>query len=49
MNRLWVRFEHAGRTGFGTLEGERVREHAGELFGANDATATTHALPTSAC
>ena len=44
MNQLWIRFEHAGRTGFGTLEGERVREHAGDLFGANDATSATHAL-----
>jgi 2-keto-4-pentenoate hydratase/2-oxohepta-3-ene-1,7-dioic acid hydratase in catechol pathway len=42
--RHWIRYRHAGRTAFGTLEGERVREHVGELFGANDATAVTHAL-----
>ncbi|MEP6790437.1 MAG: Rv2993c-like domain-containing protein, partial [Ramlibacter sp.] len=31
---LWVRFEHAGATGFGTLEGERVRVCEGGMFGA---------------
>jgi 2-keto-4-pentenoate hydratase/2-oxohepta-3-ene-1,7-dioic acid hydratase in catechol pathway len=29
----WVRFEHAGRTGFGTLEGDWVRPYAGDMFG----------------
>lgn len=29
---LWVRFDHAGAAGFGTLEGEHVQPHAGDLF-----------------
>ncbi len=29
---LWVRFDRAGRTGFGLLEGDHVRIHAGDLF-----------------
>src|SRR5690242_18848502 len=31
---LWVRFERAGRKGFGTLEGSEVRVHAGVHAGA---------------
>ena len=30
MSTLWVRFTHAGTTGFGTLEGEHVRVYRGE-------------------
>jgi 2-keto-4-pentenoate hydratase/2-oxohepta-3-ene-1,7-dioic acid hydratase in catechol pathway len=30
----WVRFEHQGSTGFGTLAGDTVAEHAGDMFGA---------------
>jgi len=44
MTELWVRYEHAGKTAFGTLADGRVREHVGEPFGAKDATGTTHAL-----
>ncbi len=29
---LWLRFEHAGRTGLGTLEGGTVHVHEGDLF-----------------
>lgn len=29
---LWVRFDHAGAAGFGTLEGEHVQAHVGDLF-----------------
>jgi 2-keto-4-pentenoate hydratase/2-oxohepta-3-ene-1,7-dioic acid hydratase in catechol pathway len=29
---LWVRFEHGGEAGFGTLEGETIQPHAGDLF-----------------
>jgi 2-keto-4-pentenoate hydratase/2-oxohepta-3-ene-1,7-dioic acid hydratase in catechol pathway len=28
----WVRFEHAGREGFGRLDGDRIRVHHGNLF-----------------
>jgi 2-keto-4-pentenoate hydratase/2-oxohepta-3-ene-1,7-dioic acid hydratase in catechol pathway len=31
---LWVRYEHAGREGFGLLDGERIRVHHGDLFAA---------------
>ena len=29
---LWVRYERDGVAGFGTLEGESIQPHAGELF-----------------
>lgn len=29
---LWVRFAHDGATGFGTLEGEAIAVHAGDIF-----------------
>lgn len=31
---LWVRYQHDGAEGFGTLEGDAVRPHAGDLFDA---------------
>ena len=30
----WIRFEHHGKTGFGTLEGDTIIVHSGEMFGA---------------
>jgi len=34
----WIRFEHGGKTGFGTLEGETIAVHTGDLFaGASQA------------
>jgi 2-keto-4-pentenoate hydratase/2-oxohepta-3-ene-1,7-dioic acid hydratase in catechol pathway len=30
----WVRFAHDGATGFGTLEGEAIAVHAGDIFAA---------------
>lgn len=36
----WLRFAHAGAIGFGLLEGAHVHVHAGEMFGANQATGT---------
>ena len=33
MQRHWVRYEHEGQAGFGTLEGARVQVHAGDMFG----------------
>lgn len=32
----WMRYQHRGRDGFGTLDGDRVRPYRGELFGANE-------------
>jgi 2-keto-4-pentenoate hydratase/2-oxohepta-3-ene-1,7-dioic acid hydratase in catechol pathway len=39
----WVRFEHQGQAGFGTLAGDSVAVHAGDLFG--DARPTGQVLP----
>ena len=41
---LWVRFEHAGAEGFGTLEDETVRIHAGAMFDAPAPTGQVLAL-----
>lgn len=32
----WLRFDHAGRLGFGTLEGDRVHERQGDMFGRSE-------------
>lgn len=41
----WVRFTHAGRTGFGTLDDAgRIRVHAGNMFDAPEATDESLAL-----
>ena len=40
----WVRFAHAGATGFGTLEGDRIRVHAGDMFTSPEPTGQTLAL-----
>ena len=37
MQQHWVRFEQAGKTGFGTLSGGGIEEHRGDMFGALDA------------
>ena len=29
----WIRFEHRGQTGFGVLENDGIRVHAGDMFG----------------
>ena len=39
----WVRFERAGATGFGTLDGEQIAEYRGDMFDAPQATG--HVLP----
>jgi 2-keto-4-pentenoate hydratase/2-oxohepta-3-ene-1,7-dioic acid hydratase in catechol pathway len=39
----WVRFEHQGSVGFGTLDGDTVAVHEGDLFAG--ARATDHTLP----
>jgi 2-keto-4-pentenoate hydratase/2-oxohepta-3-ene-1,7-dioic acid hydratase in catechol pathway len=37
----WVRFRHGNGEAFGTLAGDTVHVHSGELFGANAATGET--------
>ena len=44
MHNRWVRFEHAGKIGFGTLADTRVHEHSGDMFGHAQATGTVHSL-----
>jgi 2-keto-4-pentenoate hydratase/2-oxohepta-3-ene-1,7-dioic acid hydratase in catechol pathway len=44
MNKHWVRFSQAGSVGFGTLEGDRVRVHEGDLFAGAEPTRVTYAL-----
>lgn len=40
----WVRYEHAGAAGFGTLEGDTITVHSGDMFGANQPTGERFAL-----
>jgi 2-keto-4-pentenoate hydratase/2-oxohepta-3-ene-1,7-dioic acid hydratase in catechol pathway len=40
----WIRFEHAGATGFGTLEDKRIAVHEGDMFAAPTATGETLSL-----
>ena len=28
----WIRFEQGGKTGFGTLEGDTIAVHTGDMF-----------------
>jgi 2-keto-4-pentenoate hydratase/2-oxohepta-3-ene-1,7-dioic acid hydratase in catechol pathway len=41
---LWVRFEAGGETGFGTLDGEGVKVHSGDMFGGAMPSGETLAL-----
>jgi len=41
---LWARFERAGEAGFGTLAGESIDIHTGDMFGAAEASGETAAL-----
>jgi len=40
----WIRFEHAGQTGFGTLEEDRITVHEGDMFSSPTPTSRTLAL-----
>ncbi len=40
----WIRFEHAGQAGFGTLEGDTITVHEGDMFAGARATSKTLAL-----
>jgi 2-keto-4-pentenoate hydratase/2-oxohepta-3-ene-1,7-dioic acid hydratase in catechol pathway len=44
MQQKWIRFERAGRTGFGTVVGDEVREHRGDMFGESQPTGIVFAL-----
>ena len=37
----WIRFERQGQAGFGTLDGETIRVHDGDMFEAPRPTAQT--------
>jgi 2-keto-4-pentenoate hydratase/2-oxohepta-3-ene-1,7-dioic acid hydratase in catechol pathway len=40
----WARFRsHDGRVGFGTVDGSRIEEYAGDMFGSPQPTGATHA------
>ena len=28
----WIRFQHSGRTAFGTIEGDAIAVHEGDMF-----------------
>ncbi|MFQ6017189.1 MAG: fumarylacetoacetate hydrolase family protein [Kiloniellaceae bacterium] len=40
----WIRFEHGGKSGFGTLEGDTITEHEGDIFAGPRKTSRTVAL-----
>ena len=40
----WLRFDHRGDVGFGTLEGETIAVYTGDMFDAPVATSQTLAL-----
>jgi 2-keto-4-pentenoate hydratase/2-oxohepta-3-ene-1,7-dioic acid hydratase in catechol pathway len=40
----WIRFEHQGQAGFGVLENDSIRVHAGDMFGGARPTGATVSL-----
>ena len=42
----WLRFEHEGRTGFGTVDGDTIQVHSGDMFDAPQATGKALSLGT---
>jgi len=44
MHQRWIRYELDGHIGFGALEGERVLEHRGDMFGDREPTGRSFAL-----
>ena len=40
----WLRFEEAGKIGFGTLEGDRIAVHEGDMFAGAKASGQSVAL-----
>ena len=41
---IWCRFEVDGRIAYGLVDGDRIREVEGDLFGENTVTSVSHAL-----
>jgi 2-keto-4-pentenoate hydratase/2-oxohepta-3-ene-1,7-dioic acid hydratase in catechol pathway len=41
---LWIRFEHGGTAGFGTLDGGAIQVHSGDMFASPRATGEALAL-----
>ncbi|MAF95617.1 MAG: 2-hydroxyhepta-2,4-diene-1,7-dioate isomerase, partial [Rhodospirillaceae bacterium] len=41
---LWGRFDHAGSVGFGTIEGDAITIHEGDMFAGAKATGETLSL-----
>lgn len=41
---LWIRYEHLGRPGFGSLEATVIQVHRGDLFEAREPTGETRSL-----
>jgi 2-keto-4-pentenoate hydratase/2-oxohepta-3-ene-1,7-dioic acid hydratase in catechol pathway len=44
MQQRWIRFEQGGKTRFGTLGGDVVHEHEGDMFGKSEMTGMRFAL-----
>jgi 2-keto-4-pentenoate hydratase/2-oxohepta-3-ene-1,7-dioic acid hydratase in catechol pathway len=44
MQLRWIRFEHAGQISFGTLEGDRVHQRRGDMYGSSEPTGAVFAL-----
>ena len=42
--KRWIRFEHGGSTGFGTLDGDRIERYRGDLFDLPEPTGDHVAL-----
>ncbi len=40
----WIRFEHDGEVGFGTLDGDEITVHQGDMFAGAEATSRTVSL-----
>jgi len=38
---LWIRYQQAGRDGFGTLDGDTISEHSGDMFAGAQPTGKT--------
>lgn len=44
MHVRWLRFEHAGQISFGTLDGDRVHQRRGDMYGASEPTGAVFEL-----
>jgi len=42
---IWCRFEVDGRVAYGLVDGDRIRELQGDLFGENTISSVSHDLP----